>query len=69
MGERTTLIQARLRRNISRIQLAERLDVTRQYVMRVEQGLRTPSLDLATRWADALGVKIDIFRTETSEAA
>ena len=62
MGPRTKLIKARERRGVSRIDLAERLGMTRQYVMRVEDGLRNPSHETMVRWADALGISMDKFR-------
>ncbi|MGH2662360.1 MAG: helix-turn-helix transcriptional regulator [Actinomycetota bacterium] len=39
--------------------LAERVDVTRQTIIAIEQGRYSPSLEMAFRIAQALGVSLD----------
>jgi transcriptional regulator with XRE-family HTH domain len=68
MGLRTKLIKARERQGISRIDLAERLGMTRQYVMRVEEGLRNPSHETMVRWADELDISMDKFRDDEPQS-
>ena len=64
MSERSRLIKARERQGVSRQELAERLGITRQYVLRVEIGLRNPSHETVVRWADALDIPMDWFRRD-----
>jgi transcriptional regulator with XRE-family HTH domain len=64
MGQRTELIMARERRGLSRIELAERLGLSRQYVLRVEIGQRNPSHETMVRWANALNTTMDYFRDD-----
>lgn len=46
-------------------QLAERVGVTRQTVIAIEQGKYSPSLEVAFKIADAFGVPIDrVFQYE-----
>ncbi len=49
-------------RNWTQVELAERLNVSRQTVLAIEKGKYDPSLPLAFAIADAFGLKIeDIF--------
>ncbi len=49
-------------------ELAERIGASRQTVMAVEAGKYSPSLELAFRFADAFGVKLDdVFERTTEE--
>lgn len=64
MGRRSKLIQARERQGLSRQALAEFLGVSRQYVLRVENGQRHPSHEIMVRWADALYTSMDTFRQD-----
>lgn len=61
---RTKLIQARKRQGLRRDQLADLLGVSKQFVMRVEDGLRGARLPMMIRWADALKTRIDVFRED-----
>lgn len=69
MGERSKLIKARENQGLSRQELAERLGVTRQYVLRVEISERHPSLEIIVRWADALDIPMDWFRQDAEPQA
>ena len=65
------LNQARLRpnnlrglrkeRDISIVQLARNADVTEGFVAMVERGIRTPSLYVAKKFAETLGLPLDII--------
>ena len=44
---------------MTQAELAERIGVTRQTVIAIEQGRYSPSLDMAFRIASALGVRLD----------
>ena len=61
---RTKLTQARKRQGLTRAQLAGRLGVSTQFVMRVEDGLRGARLPMMIRWADALKTRMDVFRED-----
>ncbi len=54
-----TIRVLRTERGLTQAQLAERLGVTRQTVIAVEQGRYSPSLELAFQIARALGRPID----------
>ena len=71
MSERAKLIWARERLGLTRAELAEKIGLTRHYVFVVETGARNPSLDVMTRWADALGprVTLDLFRSPAAANA
>jgi len=49
----------RKQKSISQIKLAKSLGVTQQHISAYERGERTPSIDIAKKIADALGVKVD----------
>jgi transcriptional regulator with XRE-family HTH domain len=66
---RARLVSARERQAMSRQELAERLGITRQYVMRVEEGERNPSHSLMVRWAEALHTTMDFFREDDEPQA
>nr|WP_256370800.1 helix-turn-helix transcriptional regulator [Micromonospora sp. KC721] len=44
---------------MTQAELAERIGVTRQTVIAIEQGRYSPSLEIAFRIAHALGVRLD----------
>lgn len=54
------LIEARLKRNLSQRDLAERAQTTQAVISRVEAMNSNPSLNLLKRLANALGVKLKI---------
>lgn len=51
--------QLRLARDMSQVQLAEQLNVTRQTVSNWERGLSHPDLDLLMALSEALGVEVN----------
>ena len=53
---------------MTQAELAERVGVTRQTIIAIEQGRYSPSLEMAFRIADALGVPLDqVFQYPTGE--
>lgn len=54
------LIEARLKRNLSQRDLAEKAQTTQAVISRVESMNSNPSLNLLKRIASALGVKLKI---------
>ena len=47
---------------MTQVELAERIGVTRQTVIAIEKGQYSPSLEVAFRIADVLGVRLeDVF--------
>ncbi|MFN8608837.1 MAG: helix-turn-helix transcriptional regulator [Vulcanimicrobiota bacterium] len=55
----TTLPRMRVARGLKQVELARKLGVSRSTVCCWESGERTPSLDQATRLAQALGCTLD----------
>jgi len=52
----------RNRAGVTQAQLAERVDISPEFMSRVERGLKAPSLDSANKIADALGITLsDLF--------
>ena len=49
----------RARTDLTQAELAERIGVTRQTVIAIEQGRYSPSLEVAFQIARALGVRLD----------
>jgi len=56
MGRR--LQQLREARDLSRQELAERADISREYLRRLEAGRQDPTVGTLQRLAKALGVKV-----------
>ena len=56
MGQRLKAL--RKKKNLSRQELAERADVSREYVRKLEAGLYDPSVGTLQRLAKALGVPL-----------
>ncbi|KQQ95648.1 MULTISPECIES: helix-turn-helix transcriptional regulator [Microbacteriaceae] len=55
---------------MTQAQLAERIGVTRQTVIAIEQGRYSPTLELAFQIAGALGVRLDdVFSYPTGDAS
>ena len=53
---------------MTQAELAQRVGVTRQTIIAIEQGRYSPSLEMAFQIAHALDVTLDqVFRYETSE--
>jgi putative transcriptional regulator len=56
------------REEMTQAELADRVGVTRQTVIAIEQGRYSPSLEMAFRIASALGVPLDqVFQYPTGE--
>ena len=65
---RNSLKALRAERGWSQAELAERLDVSRQSVNAIETGRYDPSLPLAFRIAELLGMRIeDVFVSPSKE--
>ncbi|GIJ20514.1 helix-turn-helix transcriptional regulator [Micromonospora lutea] len=57
------------RDEMTQAELAERLGVTRQTVIAIEQGRYSPSLEMAFRIANVLGVRLDdVFQYPEEES-
>lgn len=57
------------RDEMTQAELAERLGVTRQTVIAIEQGRYSPSLEMAFRIAHVLGVRLDdVFQYPEEES-
>lgn len=54
-----TVKRARTEIGISQVKLAELVDADRSMIARIEGGQRMPSMDLANRLADVLGLSLD----------
>ena len=53
---------------MTQAELAERVDVTRQTIIAIEQGKYSPSLEMAFRIADVFEVPLDeVFQYPTAE--
>lgn len=49
----------RLKKKLSRNELAKKIGVSQQFIQQMETGQKRPSLDTALRLAAALGCKLD----------
>ena len=54
-----TIYALRHNLTLSQAQLAKKCNVTQQFIQQIENGKRTPSLKVAERIAQALGVTVD----------
>jgi len=57
------MVEARHEAGLTQKQLAERMGTTQSVVARLENAHHMPSLDLVTRYAAALGRRVDIHLT------
>lgn len=65
-----TLRMKRLEKELTQSQLAEMVGVTRQTIAFIEKGEFSPSIVLALKLADALGMSItDLFWLQNEEAS
>lgn len=56
------LINARLKKNLTRAEVAELVGITQKYYYMIEMGTRNPSLEIAKKIAKVLGIRnINIF--------
>lgn len=67
--KKVRLIEARERFGLTRPELADKLGLRRDYVFRIEQGTRRPSLGIMMRWAALLRCSLDCFADDVSKAA
>lgn len=66
--KRLKLIMARIEKDISQTELAERIGVTRQTILLIEKGKYNPSLKLCIAICEALGKTLnDLFWEEKNE--
>jgi HTH-type transcriptional regulator / antitoxin HipB len=56
----------RLKLRLSQAQLAERVDVSRLWIVNLEKGKSTAQLDLVLRTLDILGLALDMSATTTA---
>lgn len=56
------LLDARKEAKITQAELAERINVTKSYISRIEKGLITPSVATFYRIINALGMRVDVVR-------
>jgi transcriptional regulator with XRE-family HTH domain len=61
------LIDARDRAGLSQKELAEKIGIRRDSLLMVESGQRHPSFALMVRWAQALGVSLEVWDLEEEE--
>lgn len=53
------VFKLRVNKKLSQAELAKKIHVTQQFIQQLESGKRTPSLKVAKRLAEALGVTVD----------
>jgi transcriptional regulator with XRE-family HTH domain len=53
--------ELRNRAGITQAQLADRVDISHEFMSRLERGLKAPSLDSAAKIANALGVTLSVL--------
>lgn len=56
------LLDARKEAKVTQSELAERINVTKSYISRVEKGLITPSVATFYRIINALGMRIEVVK-------
>nr|WP_077616856.1 helix-turn-helix transcriptional regulator [Caenibacillus caldisaponilyticus] len=59
--QRIWLLNARKRKNFTHADVAKRINVKRQYYGMIENGKRTPSVNIAKKIADVLDVDWTLF--------
>lgn len=67
MNERAWLVNARGK--LTHEEVAKLIGITRQYYSMIENGTRTPSVPIAKRIGEILGVEWTIFFAEESNVA
>lgn len=63
------MVDARKRRKISVADVARRLDLHRSAVYRWEAGERFPEIDLLRKWAEVVGVDVDLIVRDPADYA
>lgn len=61
------LVQLRTERSLSQEALAERADVTRNYIIRLEKGRADPGLGVLLRLSDAFGLAFPEFARKIAD--
>ena len=56
------LLDARKEAKITQSELAERINVTKSYISRIEKGLITPSVATFYRIMNALGMRVEVVK-------
>ena len=59
------LAQLRVQRGLTIQAVADAAGITRPYLSFLEKGRRRPTLDVALRWAEALGISLSRLLAET----
>ena len=67
MNLHETIYQLRTARNMSQLELAEALDVSRQSISKWETGTAVPELDKLVRLSDVFGITLDELVRGTAE--
>ena len=63
MGDR--IKETRKKRELTQEQLAEKVDVTLEYISQIERGLRTPSMQVFIKLVEVLDVSADYLLRDT----
>ena len=63
------MVNARKRREISVADVARRLELHRSAVYRWEAGERFPEIDLLRKWAEVVGVEVDLIVRDPADYA
>ena len=56
------LLDARKEAKVTQSELAERINVTKSYISRIEKGVMTPSVATFYRIMNALGMRVDVVK-------
>lgn len=59
--KRSKLIEARRRQKLTQEEVADQAKIARSYYTNIENGIKTPSMNVAKRIADVLNTSVDIF--------
>lgn len=59
--QRKALISARRRMNLTQVSLAEKVGISQNSVSQIEKGIRTPSMNVAVKLCNILGISLDVF--------
>ena len=65
LGEKITLLRKKM--NLSQVELAEKVGVSRDTIGKYERGDITPTVDKAKRIADTFGVSMDFLTSAEAE--
>ena len=65
------MIDARTSQNLTQKQLAEKTGIAQTEISRLENGTRNPSIKLLQRWAEGMGMVLDVrfIPRETAQGA